>query len=225
MMFRTSRKRQRGQVLIEFAFTALFSVPLILGLIALGMRFVRELSVTQISRDLANMYARDDSNAFRADNVNPNLNNIVQRLAPGFDFSSTGTGVAIISKVRKITGADCDAAGVARGSCNTDQAVFEQRIVLGNPAVRVSNFGTPNNLDTQGNTSYNDQLKNQQEQAVGFLSVLPLNGTQNIIGADGVTPLTLHYEEAYMVEVIVNTGDLNIPGFMPSTQAYARNIF
>jgi hypothetical protein len=197
----------RGQVMIEFAFTLLLSVPLILGILAIGIRYVRELKITQISRDLANMYARGvDFNASGAANI-------VQRLGPGFDFSSSGNGVAILSKVRKVTSAECTANGVALGGCNANQAVFEQQIVFGNSAVRPSNFGTPTGLASDKTTTEPHQRTVAANVARGFLIYLDLHGD----------PLTR--EHAYMVEVIVNTGDLDIPGFMTQTQAYSRNIF
>ena len=224
MISRAHDKGQRGQVLVESAFTLLISIPLILGLIAIGIRFVRELAISQVSRDMANMYARGVD--FTSSNAN--ATQIVQRLGPGFDFTTTGNAVAILSEVRKITATDCTAAGVAAGSCNTDQAVFEQRLLFGNSSVRASNFGTPPSslLDGSGKSAFANQLRDSRLVAQGFLNYLNLNGTQPpFLGADGVTMITLAPEHAFMVEVIVNTSDLDIPGFMTQTQAYSRNIF
>jgi hypothetical protein len=204
--------------MVEFAFTLLLSVPLIMGLLAVGIRYVRELKVSQISRDLANMYSRG---------VNFNATGalgLVQRLGPGFDFSSTGNAVAILSEVRKVTGDECDAAGIARASCNAEQAVFEQRFVFGNTAVRASNFGTPVDLQADHTTLPADQLRKSEEVAKGFLRYLALEGARSFVGPSGAT-VTLAPEHAYVVEVAVNTNDLNIPGFMAQTQVYSRNIF
>lgn len=219
---RIGSKGRSGQVMIEFVLTTMLSVPLILGLIAIGIRFVRELSISQVSRDMANMYSRGVD--FTVSNAN--AAQIVQRLGPDFDFSATGNAVAILSEVRKITALDCSNGGIPAGSCNTNQAVFEQQLVFGNTSIRPSNFGTPSPLDSSGKTTFTAQMNNAQEVAQGFLTYLNLQGTSApFLGADGVTMITLAPEHAYMVEVIVNTSDLNIPGFMPQTQAYSRNIF
>jgi hypothetical protein len=223
-MSQIRRKGRSGQVMIEFVLTATLSVPLILGLIAIGIRFVRELSISQVSRDLANMYSKGVD--FTVNNAN--AAQIVQRLGPDFDFSATGNAVAILSEVRKITALDCSGTTPATTPCNTDQSVFEQRLVLGNSSVRASSFGTPSSslLDGSGKTTFTNQMKKPELVAQGFSTYLNLQGTAPpFLGADGLTMITLAPEHAFMVEVIVNTTDLNIPGFMPQTQAYSRNIF
>lgn len=208
----------RGQVMVEFAFTLLLSVPLILGVLAIGIRYVRELSITQISRDVANMYVRG------VPFTGANAVNIVRRLGPGFDFSPTGNAVAILSRVRKVTPEECTANGLPLSGCNANQAVFMQQIVIGNPAVRPSNFGTPVGLDPDKKTTTEaEQRTVAGNVARGFLNYLDLHGVQTIVS--GGSSYTIAAENAFMVEVIVNTSDLDIPGFMPHTQAYARNIF
>ncbi len=215
------RRNSGGQVMIEFCFTTLVSVPLILGVLAIGIRYIREMTVGQMSRDLANMYVRN------VDFLAAGAPALIQRLGPGFDFSAGGNGVVIFSRVRRVTHDECEGAGIPAGSCNTNQIVFEQQIVHGNPSIRPSNFGTvPEGLlDALKMTTKDAQRTNPATVARKLGDILDLQGVQIRPRADGSGTFTVGAQTGHMVEVIANTTDLNIPGFMPQTQVYSRSIF
>lgn len=201
--------------MVEFTLTMLVSVPLILGLLSVGLALIRSQQITQVGRDLANMYAR---NVDFSQLTNPTL---LQDLAPGFDFTPTGTSVAIFSKIRLINQTDC---GTGNTCNNTGAAVVEQQIVIGNPAQGSSSFGMipttkpplTTALDAQKNVSWADQTNTTAVRANStFQSLLPLNGTT----------ATLPAEHAYVVEVWTKATTLTFTGGLTGTKVYSRNIF
>jgi hypothetical protein len=89
-----------------------------------------------------------------------------------------GDGVVIFSRISTVHQADCDAAQVA--CTNLGLAVITQRIVVGNAALRLSDFGTPAPalLDAQGNISANVYLTNSNNTvlATNFTPLLTAAG-------------------------------------------------
>ncbi len=234
-----------GAAIIEFAFAMLVWIPLLVGLINVGIAFIWELEVNQLSRDLANMYARE---VFKDANVASSLtllkklggcDDAGQHCIFGFD-PSRGNAVAVLSRVKVINKAtDCGATDPCK---NDGKAVYEEQILLGNQNIRSgewSKFGTPpNNLLTASDSCHNqtsttatttscavlaDAQKNDPSVALsGFLKasggVMDLQPSRVVVGGDG-SQLTLAAEEAYLVEVFVNLKYNLVP------QIYSRSIF
>ncbi len=211
---RRRTRQSKGSIFIEFAFTVLMTVPLILGVLAIGIRYIREITINQVSRDLANMYVRGVN--FKSENGKL----LLQRLATGYDFSASGKGVAILSRIRGVYPADC----VGISPCNVGQAVFAEQITMGNGSIRISKFGKSSPMLPDKDEDALDQLRNSNRVAQNFLSVLPLQGSRTYEGPSGAT-VVLQPQQAYVVEVTVNTDDLAIPGFMPQNQIHSRTIF
>jgi hypothetical protein len=177
--------------------------PLLLGLTGIGIRLGRGIEVTQVTRDVAHMYA------LGADFTLAGTQAIARTLASGFDLSDTGNGVLILSRLTKVSQTDCTAAGL--NNCpNLSQPVFTQRTVMGNPTLRASRYGTPpaQYIGTQGNIASADYCKQSALIASGFESVISLQ-------QDQVT---------WMVEGYFSMPDLNPLG--GSTQGvYVRLLF
>jgi hypothetical protein len=177
---------------------------MLFGTVIVGLNLSRAIQVTQVSRDAGHMYARS------VDFSDPNNKNLIVRLAQGLNITATGgNGVVILSTVTFVTQNDCTAAALTAAQCtNLNQSVFTHRIVVGNAAVRPSNFGTPNPalIDATGRVS--NYLKDTSARAVGFTSILPL--------ASG--------ELAYVSEAYVRSSDYGLPGYR-STGVYARTVF
>ena len=138
-----------------------------------------------------------------------------QTLASGFNLTSTGTSVIILSEVKVEQQADCDAADIAPAGtpcANLGKTVFIEQLTIGNTSDGVSAFGTPPTTTVNGVTNEVtavDQARNASAVANGFTSVLSLNAG----------------ETAYVAEMVNQTPTLNIPGFYGEPLVYARTIF
>src|SRR5579872_2183056 len=99
-----SRKRRKGLAIIEFTFSLVLLIPLLLGVFVFGFKLIKNLQMQQIVRDLGHMYIRGVN--FR--NTGPQQNS--QTLAQSFDLSASGKSEIILSQIRIIQQADCDAA-------------------------------------------------------------------------------------------------------------------
>ena len=53
-----STKARRGVAVMEFTFSLLFLIPLLLGIFIFGFKLIRSLEMTQVTRDLGAMYLR-----------------------------------------------------------------------------------------------------------------------------------------------------------------------
>lgn len=197
-------RRRRGAAVLEFSLASIFLVPLLLGTLVFGFRLVRSIQMYQITRDLGHMYIR----GVNFQNAGPQQN--AQTLASGFNLTSGGTSVVILSQIKIETQADCDAAGIAPAGtacANLGRPVFMQQLTLGNSSSGASPFGTP--PTTAGNVSLVDMARNPAAVAANFSSIMTL-------------PVGVN---AYMAEMINLTPDLNIPSLSGAPQVYARTIF
>jgi hypothetical protein len=122
--------------MVELALALSFAFPLLFGLGAVGIRLGRTLQATQLTRDVAHMYA------LGADFSLAGTQAIARTLSRDYSLSSTGNAVLMFSRIQKIQQTDCNAAG--RPACpNLNQPVFTQRVVMGHTTLQTSHFGTP----------------------------------------------------------------------------------
>jgi hypothetical protein len=138
--------RRRGVSSIEFALSTLVLVPLILGSGVTGANMIRTLQVVQLARDAGHMYARNINFALPGNKTI--LGNIGQDV--GLRTDGTGSAVVILSALTYVDQNACAAVGAVDSDGNPTSActnytkwVFTQRIVIGNPSVRRSNYGSP----------------------------------------------------------------------------------
>ena len=172
--------RRRGSAMIELALALSFAIPLLLGVAAIGVRLGRTLQATQLTRDVAHLYA------LGADFSLAGTQAIARTLSRDFDLSATGRAVLLFSRIAKVQQTDCDAAGVP--TCpNLGKPVFTQRIVMGNPAQQASAFGTPPAIyvGTGGNITSANYCKQTSLVANGFDSVLTLAAGQSTTIVEG----------------------------------------
>jgi hypothetical protein len=213
-----STKSRRGVAVMEFTFSLLFLIPLLTGILVFGFKLIRSLEMTQVTRDLGNMYLRG------VDFRSTAAQSTAATLAANFDMTATGTSVVVLSKVKLVTTADCIAANaatpvVAGNNCvNLNKLIFVEQLKVGNPASGSSAFGTPP-VQATGCTplgpgtpcvytvTVKDQGRNTQAQANNFAMTL-LSG-----------------EYAYVAEMVNLTSEFTIPGVGGGPQVYARAIF
>lgn len=166
--------------MIELALAMSFAFPLLLGVAAVGVRLGRTLQATQLTRDVAHMYA------LGADFSLPGTQAIARTLSRDFTLTGTGQAVLLFSTVYVVQQTDCAAAGL--NTCpNLNLPVFTQRIAIGNVALRASRFGTPpaNYIGSGGDITPVNYCKQTSLVAAGFNSVLPLAAGQSSTLVEG----------------------------------------
>ena len=208
---RKIRQRLRaGSAVIEFALTLPILISLTLGVFMMGLTVVRGISVVQVTRDTAQMFARGLNFAYAGNQ------DVVVRLAAGLGMTRTGgNGVVILSQVMYVGDQQCAAGGFPVGDTrctNRYWPVIIRRIVIGNASLRQSNFGTPNPslIGSEGWLSQGAYLTDVSTRAVGFLSLIP-----------DMAPGQL----AYMVESYFWAPELSLAGMQFGGGVYSRSIF
>src|SRR6185312_333270 len=110
--------------MVELALMLTLAVPMLLGVVGVGLRLGRTLSATQVTRDVAHMYA------LGADFSLPGAKNIAAALSRDFRLPTGGNAVLILSRIVKVYQADCQANSLS--NCPTqNMTVFTQRLVIG----------------------------------------------------------------------------------------------
>jgi hypothetical protein len=196
--------RQRGSAIIELALSLSVAAPLLLGVGAIGIQLGRTLQATELTRDVAHMYAMG------ADFSLAGTQAIASTLSRNYSLSGTGEAVLLFSTVYKVQQTDCTAAGLQ--TCpNLNLSVFTQRISMGNTTLRTSAFGTPpaSYIDTSGNIAAVNYCQYSSLVATGFDAVLPLAAGQT----------------ATVVEGYFAMPDINFLGFPNAGGYYVRFLF
>lgn len=203
---RTSKGR--GSAVIEFALTLPILVSLVLGVFMMGLTVIRGISVVQVTRDTAQMFARG------LDFSNPANQDIVVRLTAGLNMQRTGgDGTVILSQVMYIGDEQCAAGGYPIGDTrcvNRNWPVFLRRIVIGNASLRESNFGTPNRVLVNSQGWVSNYLTDTSTRAVGFAALMP-----------GMSPGQI----AYLVESYFWAPELSLAQMRFGGGVYSRSIF
>jgi hypothetical protein len=193
---------------MEFALVAIAAVPMLFGTVAMGVTLGRGVQAVQVTRDVGHMYG------LGVDFTVPGAQAIVNKIAEDFDLSANGTAVLIFSQIMTVYQADCNASGFGAACGNAGSQVFVQRVVMGNPSLRTSNFGTPpaNYIGAKGNIAPANYYQQTTLRANGFGAILAQQ--QNDV--------------AYVVEGFFKQPDLAFlaPGFAQANQGtYVRVIF
>lgn len=204
-VLKQSRKRQKGSLFVEFVLVvALVMVPLLLGTMVVGFNLIRSIQVNQVNRDAGHMYARGVD--FSSDTNGLIDRSILFQMAPQLNITtSSGMEVLILSSIEYIGSTTCTSCA------NLNHAVFTNQIILGNSALRASDFGTvsASSMASDGTGNVTSPTTDTTVRADAILNILPM--------ADG--------QIAYVSETYYNSTDLNLPGYMNASGVYARAIF
>jgi len=198
-------RSEKGNAYIEFVLVAsFFFVPLILGLVTVGIAVLRNFQVNQLTRDVGHMMASGVDFSTQA-----NQNLVVNDLANGLSIqanngnatgSSTGNGVLVLSTFESLS-ATC-------GCANAGHIVLVSRVVIGNNTLYNSPFGRPGTVNpTTGEVA--NYTTDTGARADNVLSVVT-------IGANGL---------AYMAEGDFAFKDLGVTGFISNLGAFNRSVF
>lgn len=196
---------ERGNTYIEFVLvTSFFFVPLILGLITVGIAVLRNFQVNQLTRDVGHMMARgvDFSQQSYQDLVANQLANglSLQSNSGNVTGSTTGNGVLVLSIFQSLTAA-C--------SCtNAGHVVVVDRIVIGNKTMYTTPYGTPTGIDSSTG-QVNNFATDTGARADNVSSVITIQ-------SGGL---------AYMAEGSFAFKDLGVTGFITNLGAFNRSVF
>jgi len=198
------KRSEKGNSYIEFVLVAsFFFVPLILGMITLGIAIVRDFQVNQLTRDVGHMMAKGVDFSQQA-----NQNLVANDLANGLSLqanngnvtgSATGNGVLVLSTFQSLSsGCNCTNGG---------HIVVVDRIVIGNSTLYTSPFGRPASISASGNVA--NYATDPGAQADNVSSVIT-------IASGGL---------AYMAEGDFAFKDLGVVGFIANLGAFNRAVF
>jgi hypothetical protein len=198
------KRNEKGNSYIEFVLVAsFFFMPVILGMITVGIAVVRNFQVNQLTRDVGHMMAKGVDFSQQA-----NQNLVVNDLANGLSLqanngnvtgSNSGNGVLVLSIFESLA-ASCHCA-------NGGHVVLVDRIVIGNNTLYTSPFGNPASIT--GNGSVANYTTDTGAQADNVSSVIA-------IGSNGL---------AYMAEGSFAFKDLGVVGFITNLGAFNRAVF
>jgi hypothetical protein len=221
------KRRIRGISSVEFAFSMLVLVPLLLGTGVIGINMIKTLETIQLARDVGHMYARG------VDFGQPGNKTIMLSLGSTLGLTtsaSTSNAVVILSNLLYIDKSACaavgavDASGNPSGCTNYQKWVFTQRVIVGNSSLRASNYGSPltsgpNGVtvdSTTGKISANDYTLKSGAVAT-FSSINPYAVTAGV--ASGLpSGQTLYLSEA-------GAKGMNMAPYVANAVTYAYGLF
>jgi hypothetical protein len=166
--------------MIELALSLTVTIPLLLGVAAIGIRLGRTLQATQVTRDVSHMYALGTDFSLEGSQA------IARTLSRDFSLTSEGNAVLLLSRIYKVQQTDCTAAGLS--TCpNLNLAVITQRVTIGNTTLRTSAFGTPpaGYVGSRGNILASDYCRQASLLAAGFDAILALGAGQSSTVVEG----------------------------------------
>jgi hypothetical protein len=200
------RKRcRKGNAYIEFVLVAsFFFVPIILGLITVGISAIRNIQVNQVTRDVGHMMARGVDFSQQG-----NQNLIVNNLANGLSLvanqgnatgGTSGNGVLVLSFFQHM--------GTSCACTNAGHTVVMRRITIGNKSVFSSPFGSPAYVDASTGlvSNYAQDAGARADNVAGIIS----------LGDGGL---------AFMCEGSFAFKDLGVAGFIANLGAFNRTVF
>ncbi|HWB85285.1 MAG TPA: hypothetical protein VG675_14170 [Bryobacteraceae bacterium] len=219
-------RNQYGGSTFEFAAMLMLLVPLVLGTGVVGINLILTLQTIQLARDAGHMYARG------LDFSEPGNQTILQNVGGnvGLNTAGGGSAVVILSAITYVDKSTCatagavDASGNPSGCTNYGKWVFTQRLVIGNSAVRSSNYGSPLTSgptgvtvdSTNGTISLQDYVTKAGAVAT-FSSINPYSSV------DGVVSGLPSGQFIYVAEAAAN--GFSMPPFVPNAKTYSYGMF
>ena len=197
------KKNERGAATVEFCFSALIWLPLLLGTAVFGVDLVQAIQLSQLSRETGHMYA------YGIDFTQPQNAPLLQRLALPLNIQQNGA--IVLSKITLVTQSDCNAA--SNNICaNKDKYVFTSIYVFGNHTYAQTKLGNPQGYLFNGTAiKESDYLSQPALVATNFSSVLTFVPNQP-------------GQYAFISEVTLNSQAVAWSDFS-NTGSYARTIF
>jgi hypothetical protein len=211
---------------MEFALGTFVLLPLLLGAGATGVNLIRTQQTIQLARDAGHMYART------IDFSQQGNQKILLRIGKDLGLrASGGSAVVILSALTYVDRAACaavgavDTSGNPTGACtNYTRWVFTQRIMIGNPSVRPSNYGSPL---TSGPTGVTVNSTTGRISAADYVkkagAVAQFNAVNPYSVVSGVAQGLPSGQQLYVAEAAA--AGYNMPPFVRDAVAYSWGMF
>lgn len=207
-MRRIRQKRERGSATVEFCFSALVWLPLLLGTAMFGFALIQAIQISQLSRDTGRMYA------YGIDFTTTQNAALLGRLAASLNIQqSGGSGAILLSTITLVTDTDCTAALQQKPCPNNGQYVFTKFTMFGNAAYVQTQLGNPG----MGYIRNGNSITIEQ-----YLSDITLRATNFSNFLHFVADQPGQY--AYVSEVTLNSNAIVWSDFT-NMHPYARTIF
>lgn len=202
---RRSAAKQRGGAYVEMALATIFLfVPLLVGLIVIGLATINRVQLEQITRDVGIMHARGVDFTLAQNKL------LFNKLTQGSVFVGSGggdtpsfNGTMVISTVRKLGASDC-----VGGCSNMGYPVVTYRVVLGNAQLYSSWLANPASITATGKVN---DFKN--------------DGRARAASIENLMPAMLDGEEAYVAEGFMITPGISFPDINADTRVSTWAIF
>jgi len=188
---------------------------------------IKNLQATQLARDVGHMYAR------QVNFGKPGNLTIVENLGQSLGLSTTGgqgRAVVILSALTYVDDNMCAAVGavssggVHLGSCtNYGYWVFTQRVAIGNPSVRTSNYGSPLTSGPTGVIMNSDGTIDMAEYTKKAGARATFSGVNPYANVNGEVSGLPSGEVLYVAEAAAL--GFNMPPFVSNAVAYSWGIF
>jgi len=220
------RKLKRGGAAVEFALSLIVLIPLLLGVVGLGLSLLRQMLTVQLARDAGSMSARKID--FTASGNQQILSQIAGSLSLTAGSGTGGTAgsgnsVVILSTMEYVSASVCGQATPALAAdtthCpNLGSWVFAKRIVVGNSTLAYSSLGTPPStiIASDGTISINNQCLTKADQVNSSNPWI----NPNIPAADLAV---LQTQPIYVSEAVAS--GFQMPPFSRGTLTYAQLYF
>jgi hypothetical protein len=219
------RKFQRGIAYIEFALSLMVLVPLLLGVVGIGLNMHQQLQTVQLARDAGHMFAR------AVDFTLTGNQQVLSSVAGSLGLTATGgvvgtagsgTAVVILSEVRYVDVSACTLAGKVdthgnpSGCTNYTQWVVSDRLVIGNSTLVSSRVGSPASsiIASDGTITIVNQVTNTTAVA-NITGINPWNSTTSTGLPSG--------QWVYVSEACAK--GFKMPPFSGGTNTYAQLYF
>jgi len=231
MRKRTTRRRQDGNAILEFAIVMTFLVPIFTGMFTVGMALTKGIQVSNVAHDAVVLMVTASTNPDSGLDLSQSQNQaIIVDAASGLGMNKSGTtttpdpngkAVVILSKVVMVGPTECSLGGMtpntsapfwSAGNCpNYGSYTFAYRVVIGNGTKWSSTLGNPGGtVQTNGTISPQDVASNSSDQVSNFTS------------ATGMTLLSSNF--ALVSEMYADVTYLNFFNVMTNPTIYARSI-
>ncbi|MCC6263856.1 MAG: hypothetical protein IT169_09785 [Bryobacterales bacterium] len=202
---RRSVGAQRGGAFIEMTLATIFLfIPLLVGLVVVGLATINRVQLEQITRDVGIMHARGIDFTLAQNKL------LFNKLTQGSTFvgndvsdNATFNGTMVISTVRKLGASEC-----ASGCANQGFPVVTYRVVLGNPALYTSWLANPASIGSNGKVN---NYKN--------------DGSARAPALETLMPAMLSGEEAFVAEGFMITPGISFPDVNSDTRVTTWAIF
>jgi hypothetical protein len=226
----SSKRKDRGNTILEFALLASFLIPMLVGAFTIGMAMTKSIQVSNVTRDAVVLMVSATTDPKSGLDLSQTQNQrIIVRAAQGlgmnldaqYNPNPSGNGVVVLSKVILVGATECSVGIVpaphgappwSASNCpNYGSYVFAYRVVIGNGSRWSSVLGNPGGtVQSNGTITAVDIASNTSDRV------------SNFTGATGMTLTASNF--ALLSEMYADISVLNFFSTLTNPTLYSRSI-